>query len=52
MPVILISGDTGHVAGVERFGPEFVVLKKPFRLMDLVERFESLSTAARGRVAN
>lgn len=51
IPVILISGDTGHVAGSERFGPDFVVLKKPFRLMELVEHFESLSATARGHAA-
>jgi signal transduction histidine kinase len=50
IPVVLISGDTGHVAGVERLGPDFAVLSKPFSLLDLVERFEALLEAARTRV--
>jgi CheY-like chemotaxis protein len=50
VPVILISGDTGHIHGAERFGPHFAVLSKPFKLADLFERFESLRAAALNRV--
>jgi DNA-binding NtrC family response regulator len=48
-PVVLISGDTGHIQGVERLEPNFIVLSKPFKLMDLFERFESLCAASRDR---
>lgn len=40
LPIVLLSGDTGNLPGIERFGGRITLLGKPFRLAALVEEFE------------